>query len=685
MSPVQEEQVRNGRRPSGVLSEHGVMGCVEGDLLETSCTTTPTSSRPSSPLMFNSFTTSLSEKIKKRMESKDKFFSLEFFPPRTKAGAVNLISRFERMKLGNPLFMDVTWHPAGNPAGDSETSSMMICHSAVQYVGLETMLHMTCVGSSKEEISSYLDKAKRLGVRNILALRGDLPNIDQEWEYDPEKFNYATDLVRHIREHSQDYFTICVAGYPTGHPEAKGYEEDLVHLKEKVDAGADFIITQLFFKAATFKKFVDDCRAIGITCPIIPGIMPVQSYDSLRHIVKLSKLEVPEEITNIVNPLKGNDDAIRNYGIHQATQMIREIFISGYAPGIHFYTLNREVATTQIAKNIGLWTDIKKPLPFRMSADPARTGEEVRPIFWTQRPKSYIHRTRHWDEFPNGRWGREDSPAFGDLKDYYLFYLASQSPKAELLSMWGESLQSEQDVWDVFDAYIAKKPNKAGVMVTRTAWCDGEFSQETGLIAEKLSKVNKLGVLTINSQPSANCVPSDDPILGWGQPGGYVFQKAYLEFFTSEENVLALLQVLGRFPGVNFQVVNKNGMINYTNIRGRKAIAVTWGVFPGREIIQPTIVDPIAFNHWRTEAFGLWTEQWAKLYEPDSESSKIINGIAESYYLVNLVDNDFPTGNCLWEVMEDMFSRRKLNDKLSHKQSLYEWMDIHSQNGEHKS
>ena len=101
----------------------------------------------------------------------------------------------------------------------------------------------------------------------------------QEWEYDPEKFNYATDLVQHIRSTTGEYFTICVAGYPTGHPEAKSYEDDLLHLKEKVDAGADFIITQLFFKAATFKKFVDDCRGVGIQCPIIPGIMPIQVLD----------------------------------------------------------------------------------------------------------------------------------------------------------------------------------------------------------------------------------------------------------------------------------------------------------------------------------------------------------------------------------------------------------------------
>jgi len=691
MAPVEQAQLVNQASGSSSPNTEGTnmdlssLGYAWQPHNPESSDSTPSSSRPVSPLTMNSFDASLAEKILARCETKDKFFSLEFFPPRTKSGAVNLMSRLDRMRAGNPLFVDITWHPAGNPAGDSETSSMMICHSAVQYVGVESMLHMTCVGSTKENVSGYLEKAKSKGIRNILALRGDLPSMDDEWQYDPEKFNYGTDLVRHIRKTTDDYFTICVAGYPTGHPEATSYEQDLLHLRQKVDAGADFIITQLFFKASTFKKFVDDCRAIGITCPIIPGVMPIQNYDSLRHIVKLSKLEVPQEIHDIVEPLRGNDDAIRNYGIHQATQMIRELFISGYAPGIHFYTLNREVASIAILKNIGLWSDIKKPLPFRLSADPARTTEEVRPIFWTQRSKSYVYRTRHWDEFPNGRWGKSDSPAFGELKDYYLFYLASQSPKAELLKQWGEELTCEQDVWNVFDSYIGQKTNKAGVKVERTPWCDGNMSKETGLIADKLSKVNKLGVLTINSQPSANCVPSNDEVLGWGQPGGYVFQKAYLEFFTSEENVLALLQVLGRWPGVNFQVVNSSGMINYTNIKLRKPIAVTWGVFPGQEIVQPTIVDPIAFiDNWRPEAFGLWTEQWGKLYDEDSTSRKIIEDISESYYLVNLVDNDFPKGNCLWEVMEDMFSRRKLNDTVGSRQSLFEWIEQHSGRGGHK-
>ena len=346
---------------------------------------------------------SLIGKIKAHIASNDKFFSLEFFPPRTKAGATNLVSRLERMRTGSPLFVDITWHPAGNPSGDTETSSMMISHVSSQYVGLETMLHMTCVGSSKEDITSYLDKAKNMGLRNILALRGDLPNIDEEWQHDPDKFNYATDMVRHIRRGYDKHFTVCVAGYPLGHPEASSYEDDLFHLKEKVEAGSDFIITQLFFKAETFIKFVRDCRDIGITCPIVPGIMPIQSFDSLRHIVKLSKLEVPEDIAQVVEPLKDNNQAIENYGVHQATQMIRELFSAGVAPGVHFYTLNKEVATRAILKNLGLWLDVQRPLPWVQSANPARAMEAVRPLFWRHNHKSYIYRSKHWTEFPQSR------------------------------------------------------------------------------------------------------------------------------------------------------------------------------------------------------------------------------------------------------------------------------------------
>ncbi|XP_008165443.2 methylenetetrahydrofolate reductase (NADPH) isoform X1 [Chrysemys picta bellii] len=614
------------------------------------------SSRCSTPVLDAERHERLREKMRRRYDSGDKWFSLEFFPPRTANGAVNLISRFDRMGMGGPLFIDVTWHPAGDPGSDKETSSMIIANTAVNYCGLETVLHMTCCNQTKEEITGHLQKAKHLGLKNIMALRGD--PIGEEWEEEVEGFNYAVDLVKHIRCEFDDYFDICVAGYPKGHPEAESYEADLRHLKEKVSAGADFIITQLFFRSKTFLAFMKDCQAIGITCPIVPGIFPIQGYHSLRQLVKLSKLEVPQEIKEVIEPIKDNDAAIRNYGVELAVSMCRELLDSGMVSGLHFYTLNREVATTEILKRLGIWKeDPRRPLPWAVSAHPKRRVEDVRPIFWASRPKSYIHRTQEWDDFPNGRWGNSSSPAFGELKDYYLFYLKSKSPREELLKMWGEELMSEESVFEVFTCYISGEPNKEGHKVTCLPWNDDPLAAETNLLKEQLEKVNRRGILTINSQPNINGKPSTDPIVGWGPSGGYVFQKAYLEFFTSSENITALLKVLKTKKyelRVNYHIVNVRGE-NITNAPDLQPNAVTWGIFPGREIIQPTVVDPVSFMYWKDEAFALWIEQWAKLYEEESPSRMIIQYIHDNYYLVNLVDNEFPLENCLWQVMEDTF------------------------------
>lgn len=612
------------------------------------------SSRCSTPVLDADRTDRLRHKMRRRMESGDHWFSLEFFPPRTASGAVNLISRFDRMGSGGPLFIDITWHPAGDPGSDKETSSMMIASTAVNYCGLESVLHLTCCNQSRQNISRHLSKAKHLGLKNIMALRGD--PVGEDWEDEEDGFNYAVDLVKHIRSEFDDYFDICVAGYPTGHPEADSYEDDLLHLKEKVAAGADFIITQLFFRAETFLKFEEDCRAIGITCPILPGIFPIQGYQSLKQLVKLSKLEIPEEITRVIEPIKDNDAAIRNYGIQQALEMCRQLLDSGRVPGLHFYTLNREVATMEVLRQLGLWQeDPRRPLPWAVSAHPKRKVEDVRPIFWASRPKSYIYRTQDWDEFPNGRWGNSSSPAFGELNDYYLFYLKSKSSKDALLQMWGEELHNERSVFEVFTSYITATPNRRGHKVMCLPWNDEPLAPETNLLKDELEKVNARGVLTINSQPNINGKPSTDPIVGWGPPGGYVFQKAYLEFFTSSENVSALLKVLKKYePRVNYHIVNVHGR-NLTNAPDMQPNAVTWGIFPGREIVQPTVVDPVSFIYWKDEAFALWIEQWAKLYEDESPSRMIIKYIHDNYFLVNLVDNDFPLDSCLWQVLEDMF------------------------------
>lgn len=627
---------------------------IQNGVEENGCCTKQ-SCRPPSPMTEYR---PLNERINKRIQSKHPWFSLEFFPPRTENGAVNLISRIERMNQGGPLFCDITWHPAGDPGNTMKpTSSTCMAGSMLNFCGVDTMLHITCGNQDIGEIKENLKKSRDLGIKNLLVLRGDPPDGGESWTFQTGRLNFATDLVKLIRQEHGDYFSICVAGYPTGHPECSTYEDDLKYLKDKVDAGADFIITQLFFKSETFLKYVEDCRKIGINCPIIPGILPIQAYQSLRHIVKLSRLEVPQEIIDAINPIKDNDEAIRNFGIDQSVAMCKDL-LNSEIYGLHFYTLNREVATIEILTRLGMWVvEPPKPLPFKLTAHHNRSKEDVRPIFWRLRPNSYIHRTTSWDEFPNGRWGNSSAAAFGDISDYYLFYLKHKSPKEEMLKMWGSELTSKQDVWNVFYSYITGEPNTAGTKVKYIPWVDEELNPETSMIQEKLAAVNRRGVMTINSQPNVNGAPSTDPRVGWGSPGGYIYQKAYLEFFASADNVDELKKILEDYPHVNYHILNHNGQNDYTNCDLACPIAVTWGVFPGKEIIQPTVVDPIAFQSWKDEAFGLWKETWGKLYPEDSDSRKILYQIHDSHYLVNLVDNDFPKESCLWEIVEKMLEQ----------------------------
>ena len=308
----------------------------------------------------------------------------------------------------------------------------------------------------------------------MLSFKTDLcpsldPPVGTEWKHQENGFNYATDLVRFIRDTYGDYFVICVAGYPHGHPDSTNYQEDLLHLKAKVDAGADFIITQLFFRPEKFFQYLTDCRNLGITCPIIPGILPIQSYDSLRHICKLSKLEVPEDIVNTLEKIKDNDEAIRIFGIESAVKLCKDLLDSGLVHGVHFYTLNREVAVTEVLHKLALWDaeNSLRDLPWKHSTTnyDQRHNEDVRPIFWSIRPKSYVCRTSDWDQFPNGRWGNSSAASFGDLKDYHIFY----SPKAnakDVLNQLGQEINDERDIWHIFESFVLGEPNKYGHKVS---------------------------------------------------------------------------------------------------------------------------------------------------------------------------------------------------------------------------
>eukprot|EP00276_Gloeochaete_wittrockiana_P005145 CAMPEP_0184655738 /NCGR_PEP_ID=MMETSP0308-20130426/14383_1 /TAXON_ID=38269 /ORGANISM="Gloeochaete witrockiana, Strain SAG 46.84" /LENGTH=592 /DNA_ID=CAMNT_0027092455 /DNA_START=195 /DNA_END=1973 /DNA_ORIENTATION=+ len=564
------------------------------------------------------------------IKEKKPFFSFEYFPPKTEAGVENLYERIDRMAELQPLFADVTWGAGGKTAD----LTLEITSNTQNLCCIETMMHLTCTNMELSMLMNALKSAKDAGIMNILALRGDPPVGQERWTAVEGGLSYACDLVKLIRKHYGDYFGIGVAGYPEAHLEATSYEEDLKYLKEKVDAGADFIITQLFYDTDGFLKYVQDCRNLGIKVPIIPGIMPITNYGSFMRMTAFCKTKVPEDIAADLELIKDDDEKVKNYGIELGIKMCRKILDAGASPGLHFYTLNLEKSVTKIIEGLGM-VDLNKahrPLPWRPPARDKRSKESVRPIFWANRPKSYLARTATWDEYPNGRWGDSTSPAYGELSDHHLFYLYS-GKHVDRKAIWGDHLESIDDVYETFVKFAEGKIN-------RLPWCDQGLAPETSLISKNIVTLNKYGFLTINSQPAINGVPSSDKTVGWGAENGFVYQKAYIEFFTSYDNLQKLLKALPNFPQYSYQASNKAGTL-YSNVPAASVNAVTWGVFPNKEVIQPTVVDAASFPFWKDEAFGLWTSQWGNIYAEDSKSRAVIKEVAEGFFLVNIVDNNF--------------------------------------------
>ncbi|MGD8817400.1 MAG: methylenetetrahydrofolate reductase, partial [Acidobacteriota bacterium] len=334
-----------------------------------------------------------------------------------------------------------------------------------------------------------------------------------------------------------------------------------------------------------------------------------------------------------------DDLAVRRYGVNLCVEMCERLRELG-APGFHFYTLNLQSPVMRILEGLELaeGTAGERQLPWRPSTYPSRREEDVRPIFWSNRPKSYLARTMDWDEFPNGRWGDRRSPSFGTLHDYYILRrgIGLEEQEQKRRKAYGEP-QTEQDVFEVFTRFCAGK-------LDFFPWVDGEIQEETQRISEQLVTLNRAGYLTINSQPAVNGAASDDPEVGWGGPGGMVYQKAYLELFLSDDKLRAFLDRVGNFLTLSYQAVNAAGE-HRTNLRHDAVSAVTWGIFPGKEIIQPTVVDVESFQVWKDEAFAIWQEEWASMYPEGSASRKLLEEIHDSYWLLNLVENDYVKGD----------------------------------------
>lgn len=254
------------------------------------------------------------------------------------------------MSVLEPMWIDVTW----GAGGSTSDRTIEICETALNKNGLTPMMHLTCTNMHKQMIDDALNKAKDLGIKNILALRGDPPNNEERWVAAEGGFCYATDLVRYIRQEHGDYFCIAVAGYPEGHPQCDSKEADMMHLKEKIDAGANLIVTQLFYDVDLFLKFIDDCHAMNIHVPVLPGMMPILSKAGFDRMVNLCKVNVPEHVRALIDAAGDDETALKDAGVKIVEDMCRKIISSGKCPGLHFYTLNLEASTTRILQGVNL-------------------------------------------------------------------------------------------------------------------------------------------------------------------------------------------------------------------------------------------------------------------------------------------------------------------------------------------
>jgi methylenetetrahydrofolate reductase (NADPH) len=505
-------------------------------------------------------------------------FSFEYFPPKTAQGVQNLYDRMERMYDFGPKFIDITWGAGGRVA--DLTCDMVV--QAQNYFGLETCMHLTCTDMSEEKINEALHKAYKAGCTNILALRGDPPRDKGTWEARDGKFRYAKDLVQHIRKTYGNRFDIGVAGYPEGSDDNKDVDQLLDHLKEKVDLGASFIVTQMFYDGDNFVEWVGKVRAKGITIPIIPGIMPIATYASFFRRATHMQCRIPEHFLAALEPVKNNDAAVREVGKTLIADMCRKIFAAGI-PHLHFYTMNLAQATRMILEELNWMPTADRPrkhaLPWKPSLGFGRREEDVRPVFWRNRGKSYVMRTQEWDEFPNGRWGDSRSPAFGELDAYGIGLTGTNESNRK---KWGEP-KSIRDVADLFVKYIEKQ-------IDSLPWSEAPLTSEADTLKEDLIELNKRGLFTVNSQPAVDGVKSSHPVHGWGPPNGYVYQKAYLELLVPPELFEKALPRIEAHPDLSYYAATKSGPLK-TNASSEGPNAVTWGVFPGKEIAQPLFVE----------------------------------------------------------------------------------------------
>jgi|HubBroStandDraft_4_1064222.scaffolds.fasta_scaffold00005_90 methylenetetrahydrofolate reductase (NADPH) len=283
-------------------------------------------------------------RISEALATQRPFFSFEFFPPRDDEGSRRLLRTIAALHALRPAFVSITY----GAGGSTRARTVALAKEIQQQIGLTVVAHATCIGANRAELRALFDDLARAGIENVLALRGD-PPPGAPFEPTPGGFAYASELVAMLRRNYD--FCIGAACYPEKHPEAESIEDDTAHLKQKVDAGADFLVSQLFFDNAHFFEFERRARRAGIDLPILPGLMPITNFAQIQRFVAVCGASIPPKLRVEMESRKGDDKAVEDLGVAYASMQVLGL-LQGGAPGIHFYTLNRSPATRAIVSSL---------------------------------------------------------------------------------------------------------------------------------------------------------------------------------------------------------------------------------------------------------------------------------------------------------------------------------------------
>lgn len=284
-------------------------------------------------------------KIVDKLKGPEPAFSFEFFPPKDDEGVERLFETISELRPYSPAYVSVTY----GAGGSTRDLTVDLVRRIQNELGIDAMAHLTCVGATAEQLGQVLFQLKSAGIQNVLPLRGDAPKGESTFVATDGGFSYASELVTYCKER----FDFCLAGacYPEVHPDAPDASTDLDNLKRKVDAGAEFLITQLFFDTADYLRFVERARAGGISVPIIAGIMPITNVAQIKRFTQMCGARIPQALLNRLEPIQEDRSAVRQIGVEHATSQCAELLVQG-APGVHFYTLNRSLATREILDNL---------------------------------------------------------------------------------------------------------------------------------------------------------------------------------------------------------------------------------------------------------------------------------------------------------------------------------------------